>query len=76
VVPGSLPPLSEIWELAQQNLRTLPDEFRALRPNRPYPVEFSPGLRALRAEALAEEQSWTAFLGEEAVPVLQAGEPV
>lgn len=58
VVPGSLPPLNEIWELAQQNLRDLPDEYRALRPRRPYPVEFSPGLRRLRETALAVEQGW------------------
>lgn len=58
VVPGSLPPLNEIWELAQQNLRALPEEYRALRPARPYPVEFSEGLKRLRAEALAEERSW------------------
>jgi nicotinate phosphoribosyltransferase len=56
VVPGSLPPLSEIWELAQHNLRSLPAEFRALRPARPYPVEFSPGLRRLRKAAIAEER--------------------
>ena len=30
VVPGSLPPLSEIWEFAQSNLRRLPDEYRQL----------------------------------------------
>lgn len=58
VVPGSLPPLSEIWELARQNMRDLPEEYRALRPAGVYPVEFSPGLQRLRAEALAEEQGW------------------
>jgi nicotinate phosphoribosyltransferase len=58
VVPGSLPPLNEIWELAGQNLRDLPDEYRALRPARAYPVEFSRALRKLRDSALAEEQSW------------------
>jgi nicotinate phosphoribosyltransferase len=58
VVPGSLPPLNEIWELAGQNLRDLPDEYRALRPARAYQVEFSRALRKLRDSALAEEQSW------------------
>jgi nicotinate phosphoribosyltransferase len=67
VVPGSLPPLNEIWELAQQNLRDLPEEYRALRPTRVYPVEFSPGLRALRDEALLEEQGWASVEGDEAV---------
>jgi nicotinate phosphoribosyltransferase len=58
VLPGSLPPLSEIWELAQYNLRALPEAYRALRPSRPYPVELSGGLRVLRDQALAEAQSW------------------
>jgi nicotinate phosphoribosyltransferase len=58
VVPGSLPPLNEIWELAQHNLRALPSELRALRPARPYPVEFSAGLRRLRDAALAEQRGW------------------
>jgi nicotinate phosphoribosyltransferase len=71
VVPGSLPPLNEIWELAQLNLRTLPDEYRALRPRRPYPVEFSLGLRRLRDVALNEEQGWT---GSER-DLLTAGSP-
>ena len=30
MIPGSLPPLSEIRELAQQNLQKLPDIYRAL----------------------------------------------
>jgi nicotinate phosphoribosyltransferase len=51
VLPGSAPPLSEIRELAEQNLRALPDEWRALRPERPYPVQFSPALQALRRDA-------------------------
>lgn len=52
VVPGSLPPLSEIWELAQANLRGLPDQYRALSVTTPYPVRFSEALQALRAEAV------------------------
>lgn len=64
VVPGSLPPLSEIWELAQANLRRLPDEFRQLTPTRAYPVHISDGIRAMREQALADQrratngQSW------------------
>jgi nicotinate phosphoribosyltransferase len=57
VVPGSLPPLSEIAELAQKNLRALPEQYRALRPAQPYPVKFSPGLRELREAALVAERS-------------------
>jgi nicotinate phosphoribosyltransferase len=51
VVPGSLPPLSEIWELAQANLHALPEPYRALKVSEPYPVRFSEALRTLRAEA-------------------------
>lgn len=48
IVTGSQPPLSEIWEFAQQNLRHLPDEFHDLLPSRPYPVRFSDRLLHLR----------------------------
>ncbi|HEV2237482.1 MAG TPA: hypothetical protein VGR57_12540, partial [Ktedonobacterales bacterium] len=51
VVPGSLPPLTEIRELAQANLAALPEPWRALTVEQPYPVRFSEALQALRAEA-------------------------
>src|SRR5258708_1787477 len=51
MIPGSLPPLSEIRELAQQNLRALPVQYRALSIKQPYPVHFSEGLQALRKQA-------------------------
>jgi nicotinate phosphoribosyltransferase len=51
VVPGSLPPLTEIRELAQANLAALPEPWRALTVEQPYPVRFSDALRALQAEA-------------------------
>jgi nicotinate phosphoribosyltransferase len=51
VLPGSVPPLSEVRELAQENLALLPAEWRALRTERVYPVRFSDALRALRADA-------------------------
>src|SRR5919201_1414129 len=41
VVPGSLPPLNEIWELAQSNLRRLPDKYRQFVAPKPYPVQLS-----------------------------------
>ena len=56
VVPGSLPPLSEIWEFAQSNLRRLPDEYRQLVSPRPYPVRLSEGICRLRDEAIAEQR--------------------
>lgn len=51
MVPGSLPPLSEIRELAQQNLRMLPERYRALTVEQPYPVHFSDGLQELQRQA-------------------------
>ncbi len=52
MIPGSLPPLSEIRELAQQNLQQLPPPYRALCVETPYPVRFSEGLQALRTQAI------------------------
>ena len=51
IVPGSMPPLSEIRELAQQNLHDLPTQYRALTVTEPYPVHFSEGLQSLRKQA-------------------------
>lgn len=51
IIPGSLPPLSEIRELAQQNLQSLPAQYRALTVEHPYPVRFSEGLQGLRVQA-------------------------
>jgi nicotinate phosphoribosyltransferase len=56
VVPGSLPPLSEIWEFAQANLRHLPDQYRQLLDAPAYPVRISSGIRALRELALVEQR--------------------
>ncbi len=52
MIPGSLPPLSEIRELAQQNLASLPKQYRELTTTIPYPVRFSEGLQALRRQAV------------------------
>ena len=57
LVPGSLPPLSEVWELAQANLARLPERYRALIANEPYPVRISAGLRQLRDDATALAQA-------------------
>ena len=51
MIPGSMPPLSEIRELAQQNLRDLPTKYRTLTAEEPYPVRFSEGLQSLRKQA-------------------------
>jgi Nicotinate phosphoribosyltransferase C-terminal domain len=53
-VPGSLPPLSEIWEFAQTNLRKLPDDYHHLLNPKPYPVRLSKRLQAMRERAMAE----------------------
>lgn len=52
MIPGSLPPLSEIRELAQQNVHQLPAQYRELSVEQPYPVHFSEGLQALRRQAI------------------------
>lgn len=54
IVPGSLPPLSEIRELAQAQLQMLPAPYRALLAEQPYPVRVSEGLLALREQALRQ----------------------
>src|SRR6185437_9979041 len=64
MVPGSLPPLSEVWELAQANLARLPERYRALIANEAYPVRFSAGLQRLRAEATAQAKA-QAQVGEQ-----------
>ncbi|MBO0780271.1 MAG: nicotinate phosphoribosyltransferase [Ktedonobacteraceae bacterium] len=51
IIPGSLPPLSEIRELAQQNLAQLPQQYRELQVQQPYTVHFSEGLQSLRKQA-------------------------
>lgn len=53
LLPGSTPPLSEIWEFAQRNLRLLPEEYHALIADEPYPVRFSESLQALRRQVIA-----------------------
>lgn len=51
MIPGSLPPLSEVRELAQQNLAMLPAQYRDLNVQNSYPVHFSDALLALRKQA-------------------------
>jgi nicotinate phosphoribosyltransferase len=63
VVPGSLPPLSEIWEFAQSNLRRLPDEYRQLVSPGPYPVRLSEGICRMRDEAIAEQRGLKNHVG-------------
>src|SRR6266480_199486 len=52
IIPGSLPPLTEIRELAQQNLQAIPIQYRALTVEKPYPVRFSENLQALLKQAV------------------------
>ncbi|MFI5273060.1 MAG: nicotinate phosphoribosyltransferase [Ktedonobacterales bacterium] len=56
IVPGSLPPLGEVWELAQANLHAIPVQYRALKAEAAYPVRFSDALRQQHDEALALAQ--------------------
>src|SRR6266567_4339435 len=57
VVPGSLPPLSEIWEFAQANLRRLPDEYRQIVSPKPYTVRFSQGICEMLERVIAEQRA-------------------
>src|SRR5947209_7028936 len=52
IIPGSLPPLTEIRELAQQNLQAIPIQYRALIVEKPYPVRYSESLQALLKQAV------------------------
>jgi hypothetical protein len=56
-VAGSSPPLTEIWEYAQANLRDLPEPLRALRPEFPYPVRHSEALDALHDRVVRERRN-------------------
>jgi nicotinate phosphoribosyltransferase len=56
VVSGSLPPLSEIWEFAQSNLRRLPDEYRQIASPTQYTVRFSSGICEMRNQAISEQR--------------------
>jgi nicotinate phosphoribosyltransferase len=55
VVPGSLPPLSEIWEFASRNLKRLPERYQRLERPDVYPVRYSAALCELRDAAIAEQ---------------------
>lgn len=57
IIPGSLPPLGEVWELAQANLRALPERYHALQVDKPYPVRFSQALEHMRAETGQQAQT-------------------
>ena len=48
LLPESQPPLPEIAAAAAAQLRTLPEPWQRLIVEHPYPVRFSPELRALR----------------------------
>ena len=52
LVEGSLPALREIQEYARHNLAALPAEWRALEPERAYPVRASDALITLRRHAM------------------------
>lgn len=54
LLAGSLPPLSEIWEFAQENLRELPVAYHALVEAPVYPVRFTDALRHLRADTMEQ----------------------
>jgi nicotinate phosphoribosyltransferase len=76
IIPGSLPPLGEVWELARGNLSAIPEQYRALTVAQPYPVRFSEALQRVRAAAMDDaRQASTARAadGEHPVPLAAPG---
>lgn len=57
LLPDSRPPLPEIAAAAAAQLRALPAEWRRLTVEHPYPVRFSPALRALRQRLVRTAQA-------------------
>jgi nicotinate phosphoribosyltransferase len=57
IVGGATPPLAQIRAAARTNLEALPEEWKRLRADRAYPVEYSPGLRALRRAAVERAEA-------------------
>ncbi len=57
LLPDSHPPLPEIAAAAAAQLRALPEQWRRLTVEHPYPVHFSPGLRALRERLVRTAQA-------------------
>ena len=57
LLPGSRPPLPEIAVAAAAQLRALPEPWQRLTVEHPYPVRFSPGLRALRERLVQAAQA-------------------
>ncbi|HLH22494.1 MAG TPA: nicotinate phosphoribosyltransferase [Chloroflexota bacterium] len=76
IVPGSLPPISEVWEHAREQLGALPERYKALNDAPAYPVRFSDSLQALRNEATtaAADEDRRVVLAEPAAPAA-AGAP-
>jgi nicotinate phosphoribosyltransferase len=74
IVSGSLPPLSEIWELAQGNLRRLPDRYREPIAAEPYPVRMSDAIRALREQAILAQHGQLADQVEAQVELASEGQ--
>ncbi|HLZ24121.1 MAG TPA: nicotinate phosphoribosyltransferase [Ktedonobacterales bacterium] len=72
IIPGSLPPLSEVLELAQANLRAIPFRYRALVVAQPYSVRFSESLQHVRDEA--SNTATGAGVLDEAVPEQMDGD--
>jgi nicotinate phosphoribosyltransferase len=55
VLPGSLPPIGEVWEHARESLADLPDSYQQLSDAAEYPVEMSHALHELRRRAMNGE---------------------
>ncbi len=73
IVAGSLPPISEVWERAREQLQALPERYRALSGAPTYPVRFSERLQALRAATMASANGGGAPLPPSLAVEVEAG---
>ncbi len=55
VLPGSLPPIGEVWEHARASLADLPEQYQRLTDAPVYPVLMSEPLQQLRRLAIHDE---------------------
>ncbi|MHB8575679.1 MAG: hypothetical protein ACYDCQ_10150, partial [Dehalococcoidia bacterium] len=65
VLPGSLPPIGEVWEHAQESLADLPERYRRLADAPVYPVHMSDALESLRRQAAGDPKAAGARLSSE-----------
>jgi len=68
IIPGSMPPLGEVWEYAQRNLKALPERWRALTVDDEYPVNTGEALIRLRDQTAARHDAVAALAARDGKP--------